>query len=239
MTAMTLISPDLYQRQALVAIELMDPVTLTTVSKGMMVKAVGLNGSPIKTWSGRFAWYAEGDAWPTKFLIDPGGQPYELEMVDAPTRPPQPNVPKLGEVRIVRVMLRPTTAYPFGEGVTVVRGKLCETEALDSNPVEGAEIWIRWLNAPPPGVTTEWVDAPIKARTNKVGEFVAILRLPVSASPEKEVGEDRLKTRIAISRNDQVREQFESVANWKIYMLPEGRLFDLTDMLAWNKLIPV
>ena len=235
MTALALVSPDKLNRRALVAVELIDPVTLSTVTKGISVTAEGLTGAPVMTWSGRFAWFAEGDVWPSRFVIDPGSQPYEWEVIGAPARPPYPDQPKRGEIRLARITLRPTAAYPFIEGITVVRGRLRETEARDdAAPIEGAEIWIRWLNAPPPGRTTLWVDAPIRARTNRAGEFAAILRLPVPASPEKEEGTGRLKTRIAVSWNGQIREWADSATKWKIYGLPEGHLFDLPEALAWS-----
>lgn len=239
MTALALVSADQLDRQALVAVELLDPVTLLTVTKGISITAEGLSGLPVITWSGRFAWYTEGEAWPARFFIEPGAQPYDRQIVDAPARPPQPGQPKPGEIRLVRVTLRPTAAYPFTEGITVVRGMLREGFAPDSAPVEGAEVWIRWLNAPPPGRTTQWVEASARARTNSTGEFAAILRLPVPAWPKRETSTEPLMARIAVSRNGQAREQADDVTQWKIYRLPEGHLYDLPKALVWSELSPI
>lgn len=239
MTTLTLISLDHLNRQALVAVELIDPVTLLTVTRGISITAEGLTGLPVMTWSGRFAWYTEGEDWPARFFIEPGAQPYDRQIVDAPARPPQPSQPKPGEVRLARVTLRPTAAYPFTDGITVARGMLREGSAPDAAPVEGAEVWIRWLKAPTSGRTAQWVDASARARTNSAGEFAAILRLPVPAWPEREMSTGPLMARIAVSRNGQACEQANEVTEWKIYRLPEGHLYNLPEALAWSALSPV
>ena len=76
MAANALTSPDRLSRSALVAVELIDPVTLALVRHGLVVIAEGLLKTPIVNWSGRFVWQAEGDNWPTKFRIYPGREPY-------------------------------------------------------------------------------------------------------------------------------------------------------------------
>ena len=238
MTALTLLSPDRLNRVVLLAVELVDPVTLTLITQGIKVSAEGLTCAPIISLSSRFAWLAEGDHWPTRFLIDPGRQPYEREVVMAPTRPPMP-----GETRVTRITLRPTVAYPFTEGVTVVRGQLYETADRESTTVADAEVWIRWLNFPTDGAREQWIDAPIRARTNQSGEFVALLRLPTSATPYEKDGSrvknSNLKARIAVARDGLVCEMADRLTIWKIYELPEGRLYDLPEALAYSALTPV
>lgn len=242
MGSINLHSPDRLNRIALVAVELIDPVTLLLVSQGIKVKAEGLIGSPIVNFSGRFAWFAEEDHWPTRFLIDPGWQPYETEVVSAPLPPANPGEPKPDENRLMRILLRPTSAYPFTDGVTVVRGQLRTTAAADAEAISGAEVWIRWLNHPSNSGEV-WVDTQPKAVTNKNGEFVALLRLPNGARPYERDGNrvisTKLKVRIAVAHNSLVCEMADPQTEWKIYELPEGSPYDWPIALAWSVLTPV
>jgi hypothetical protein len=243
MAVLTLISPDRLSRVALLAVELVDPVTLARVSQGITVIAEGLANLPIISLSSRFAWFAEGDQWPTRFSIDPGRLPYEREEIVAPARPPKPDDPKPEETRVFRIILRPTVAYPFTEGVTVVRGQLQETADKKSAMVKDAEIWIRWLSFSTDGTKEQWLDAPIRARTNQSGEFAALLRLPTNATPYEKDGNrvknSNLKARIAVARDGLVCEMADQLTIWKIYELPEGRLYDLPEALAYSALTPV
>lgn len=225
MSSIALVSPENIIRTALVAVELLDPVTLSLIHSGVRVTAQGLTGSPIISWSGRFVWLAEDDAWPVTFTVEPGGEPYESEIQPAPTRPPNLLVAP-AESRLARITLRPTATYPFTDGVTSVRGQLRETEDPASAGISGADVWIRWANDAPAG--PPWVDALVRAQTNQAGEFAAFLRLPPKARPTVENG--NLVVRIAVSRAGQVREKEEQ--------LPDGRSYDLPDALAWNKLTP-
>lgn len=230
MAAFTLASPDRLSRIALLAVELVDPVTLSLVHRGIGITAQGLEGKPIVNWSGCFVWLAndeKDDRWPTKFTVDPGTQPYEEEK-DWPA-PPKPNdlFDAPAKDRLVRITLRPTAAYLFTDGVTVVRGRLRETEDKKSNAVANAEVWIRWRNDAPAG--PKWVDAPIRARTNRAGDFATFLRLPTKARPTVENG--NLVVRIVVSRDGQIREKADKV--------PDGRIYDLPDALAWSVLTPV
>jgi len=231
MAALNLASPDKLNRVALVAVELFDPVSLSLVWQGASVTAKGLAGRPIIGLSGRFAWLAErpgrpeDDRWPSAFVFDPGHLPYESEIRPAPARPADLRNPGPGESRIVRITLRPTAAYPFTDGVTVVRGCLRETDDRTSAVIAGAEVWLRW-SSEPAGVPK---DAAVKAKTNAAGDFAAFLRLPTDARPKKD--KDKLEVRVMVSRGGQNRE--------KAYSLPEGRLYDLPEALAWSALTTV
>lgn len=217
-----LMSPDRFTRTALVAVELVDPVTLTVVYTGVQVSALGLSGGPVLSWSGRFVWLAEGDAWPASFAVDPGGLPYESETRPSPPRPADLQAAPAAE-RLARIVLRPSPAYPFEAGVTSVRGRLRETADPDAAPVAGAEVWIRWANDAPAGPPL--VDAPVRALTNAAGEFAAFLRLPAGARPKVENGS--LVVRLAVSRGGVTRETTEE-------RLPDGRGRDLSGALAWS-----
>jgi hypothetical protein len=217
-------SPDRLNRVILVAVELVDPVTLSRAVPGVSVSAQGLAGRPIVNLSGRFVWLAEGEAWPTTFTIDPGNQPYERENAyPAPPRPADLLNASSGE-RLARITLRPTAAYPFSDGVTAVRGSLRETPGPKSAAVADAEVWIRWADDAPTGPV--WLDAPVRTRTNRAGDFAAFLRLPSKARPAVENG--KLRLRIAVSRAGQIRQ--------KAARVPDGRVYDLPDTLAWSAL---
>lgn len=222
---MALASPEIINRSALVAVELIDPVTLLLVHEGVTVTAQGLAGRPMVSWSGRFVWLAEGDSWPATFTVDPGNQPYETEMQPAPPRPTE-FLEAPARDRLARITLRPTAAYPFSDGVTAVRGHLRDTADPKSAAVAGAEVWIRWANDAPGGPPL--VDAPVRARTNQSRDFAAFVRLPTKARPTVDNG--NLAVRIAVSRDGQVREKADK--------LPDGRLHDLPDALAWSALTP-
>ena len=148
MAAITLVSPENIRRTALVAVELLDPVTLSLIHRGVTVTAQGLTGVPIISWSGRFVWLAEDGAWPVTFTVDPGGEPYEREIQPAPSRPPS-LLAAPAEARLARITLRPTATYPFTDGVTSVRGRLRETADPASAGISGADVWIRWANESP------------------------------------------------------------------------------------------
>lgn len=237
------LSPDRLNRVAVIAVELLDPVTLSLVSKDIKVEAEGLTGTPVINLSGRFVWFSEGERWPTRFFINPGHLPFEKDIASAPEKPLTPGEPKPSEDRLVRITLRPTTAYPFTEGVIAVRGQLRWTKNKDSLPVTDADVWIRWLNFPITGNSEEWVNAPLRARTNQFGEFVALLRLPADATPfEKDgnrVKNANLKIRIAVAHGSLICELADPITKWKIYELPEGLPYDLPEALAMSELIPV
>lgn len=225
MAAIVSDSLESFRRTVLVAVELVDPVTLTLVHRGISVTAQGLAGKPIISWSGRFVWLSEDSAWPTTFTVNPSGESYESEVQPAPPRPA--NLITLSvDARLTRITLRPTATYPFADGVTSVRGMLRETADPTSAGISGALVWIRWANDAPGG--PPWVDAAVRAKTNQAGEFAAFLRLPAKARPTVE--NEKLVVRIAVSRAGEVREKEER--------LPDGRSYDLPDALVWSHLTP-
>jgi len=218
-----LMSPDRFTRSALVAVELLDPVTLAVVYNGIQIQASGLSGGPVINRSGRFVWLAEGNAWPASFAVDVGDLPYENETQPAPPRPLNlQTAPE--DARLARIVLRPSPAYPFEFGVTSVRGRLRETADPAAAPIVGAEVWIRWANDAPAG--PPFVDAPVRALTNAVGDFAAFLKLPAGARPTLENG--NLVVRLAVSRAGVTREREDR--------LPDGRSHDLPGALAWSEL---
>ena len=222
---MTRHAHELLRRDVLLAVELVDPVTMTPVSKAVRLTAVGLDGAPLVNWGGRFVWLAEGDGWPDGFEFDPGQAPYEADFFVAPA--PPADLPHLSAAeRLLRFTLCPTVAYPFGDGLSVVRGRLHESAASNAAPIAGARVWLRWTDA---GTRPRPVDAPHIARTSGHGEFAAFLRLPPLARPL--IKQDMLIAQILVEHDGATRQSDLE--------LPDGRLLDLHAALTWSALNPV
>jgi hypothetical protein len=171
-----------YRRSTLFAVELLDPVTLTPVSEGVKVQAVGLSREPIVNYSGRFVWLTEGESWPTHVKLELGELPFE-PMPDQAAKPKPPDLKKAkDDERFMRIVLQPKRTYPFsvGDGVLVVRGRVVEDATVDPPvPVPGVEVWLAWHD----DGTGAWNRAPIRGKTDSNGEFVTFLRLLPDASP--------------------------------------------------------
>jgi len=170
-----------YQRDVLFAVELLDPVSLTLVSRNVTVAAPPLARRPRLSFGGRFVWLREGNAWPDKVIVDPGELPYEREEQGRPPLPADPEHPLEVEL-LARVVLRPTRAYPFPDGVTVVRGRFDESAAAPPQRITDAEVWLQWFDSD----TGDWSGdaASTFTRTGDSGEFAAFLRLAPSAKPQ-------------------------------------------------------
>lgn len=221
-TSRTMQSPDRHQRIALLAVELTDPVSMLPVSLGVSLSADVLALPPRINLSGRFVWLAEGDNWPTRFTFDPGLLPYEAASFAALAKPADIATAS-GAERLQRVLLAPTPAYPFADGLTVVRGRLRESAAPDAAPVAGAQLWLAWQNG------SAWVDAATMARSNGAGDFACLLRLPPNARPALDE-QKNLELRITVMRGASSRQQAVTV--------PDGRVIDLPNVLAWSALPP-
>jgi len=172
-------------RQALLAVELLDPVSLSRVYRGVDVKATGLDAKPIVSRSGRFVWLREGQAWPARITVDPKKLPFAAPDPVHPPRPADFARPTEVEQR-VSIVLRPTTAYAFEAGVTAVRGWLRESLDVGAPPVSGAVVELAWRDLK----TGDWVAAAWPATTDVAGQFAVFLRLaPVPpARPDLEGG---------------------------------------------------
>jgi hypothetical protein len=212
-----------YARTVLLAVELVDVVTLQIVSRQVQVTATGLARPPLVSASGRFVWVADGARRPARVQVDPGGLPYDAEDVAAPSLPPDlDQVPAAG--RLLRVWLRPRRGYAFPDGVTVVRGRLAES-ALGAAMID-AEVWIEWLDE----ATQQWHDERTRgfARTRLDGEFVAFLRLAPSAQAAVD-GAGLLALRLGVKRGGAVRHTVR-------FSLREGGTLGRFMRVAWSEL---
>lgn len=157
-----------YVRHALFAIELLDPLTLERVSQGVKVVAEGLQHPPFVNGGGLFVWLREDFNNLQKITIDPLLLPY-LPLELSPADLPGP---------LTSIELPPRTDYPFGAGVTAIRGVLNEERFGPAVPVDGAGLRLQWLDE-----NNLWRDAPTVSRTDGRGGFAAILRLSPSEVP--------------------------------------------------------
>jgi hypothetical protein len=214
---MTIVASDILRRRVLLGVELIDPVTMKPVSRGVRLKALGLNNGPLVSWSGRFAWLAEDGRWPTRLEFEPGVEPYEAQPFDVPTRTAYP-------APLLRFILRPTVAYPFGEGLTVARGRLRDSADAGAAPIAGARVWIRWTDKN--GISQPSPPDRLITRTGANGEFAACLRMPADAKPV--LNEGMLAAHITIERDGTIRRLSQD--------LPDGQLLDLPAALAWSDL---
>jgi hypothetical protein len=219
-----------YVRTVLLAVELLDAVTLEPVTRDVRVAVTGLGGRPLTSAGGRLVWLAEGTRRPGRVLVDPGSLPYDAEDVPAPPLPPEPGqVPENG--RLLRVWLRPSRGYPFPDGATLVRGRIRETadetadETAGAGAVLDAEVWLEWQDE----ATGEWRNQRTRSftRTRRGGEFTAFLR-PAASRPA--FGSDGLMpARLGVARGGTVRYTPQ-------FSLREGRALEQSMRVAWSEL---
>jgi hypothetical protein len=161
-----------YTREAMLAVELLDAVTLERVTQGVEVTARGLTGKPIVNYGGLFVWLKEDTTNFDKLLVEPGPQPFERVEIPAA----QVNRP------LHTVELKPLASYPFSPGVTVIRASLIESvpaPGVAPVAIPGATLRLEWLHED--GVT--WKPSPATALTDKAGDFTLILRLAPAEVP--------------------------------------------------------
>lgn len=214
---MTFMASETLRRSVLLGVELIDPITLQAVSRGIGIKAVGLDGAPVTSWSGRFAWLAEDTRWPSRLEFIPGALPYEAMSFPVTAQP-------AGGAPLFRFMLRPTVAYPFGDGMTAARGRLREHAGGDAAPVAGALIWLAWTDQN--GVTRPEQADRLLTQTDAGGAFAACLRLPAGSKPVS--NGTLLAVTIMVQRGETIRQLPQD--------LPDGQLRDLPNALAWSEL---
>jgi hypothetical protein len=237
-----ILDPDHLHRKVLVAVEVVDPIAQTFVSRGLIVKARGLTGQPVVSWSGRFVWLEENDVWPEAISIQPVRLPFEKQEVTPPRPPNFPNA--TAAERRVRIVLRPTPAYPF-DGLTAVRGGLRESLDPASPVVPDVLVQLKWRDLD----SNSWLPtAPsqIDSRTNADGQFAAVLRLNQAGSQEPDIVHGALKVRLEFTRGDFMLERratpddfpFVSDPN-QTGRVPEGRLLSRDLRLGWADLLPI
>lgn len=205
-----------FVREAMLAVELLDPVTLERVSHGVKVTAVGLASSPIINFGGLFVWLRQSTANFERLTIAPGTRPFE------PMEIPAAQV----QLPLHSVELKPLANYPFAPGITAIRGSLYETAVplgVAPTAIPGATVRLAWLHED--GVT--WEPSPGTARTDANGGFTAILRLAPGQVTALDA-QGKMSIRLFAKRAAGGEKHHE-------FQLPHGRVVDAT--YAWDQLV--
>jgi hypothetical protein len=241
----TILSPDKLNRRVLFAVELFDPISQSLVSAGVALRAKGVTGDPIVNFSGRFVWLGQAGQWPQEISVIPIRLPFFPETV-LPPLPEDPQHPTIKE-RLVRVTLRPTPAYIFPAGITVIRGQLRERSDQPSPPVTDAHVQLAWCDKQHGACV--WIPSPPASAqavaTDANGEFVVFLRLTSVGQqvPDSEKGLLHVRLQFTQSFTTWVTpDDFPFLADQipdhlgRVY---EGRLLDRDLRLGWADLIPM
>lgn len=205
-----------YTREAKLAIELLDAVTLERVSQGVVVTAHGLSGKPRVNSGGLFVWVNEDVTQLVKLSIETRTVPLEGAEIPAAqvARP------------LHRVELQPLGSYPFAPGVTAIRGSLYESRpppGATPVPIARATIRLEWLDDD--GIT--WHPGQAAAVTNAAGDFTVFLRLARPQVPKLDA-QGKMTVQLFAKRASGPQKQIE-------FQLPQGRVADET--YAWDELL--
>lgn len=245
MTARAFIaSPDVLDRRVLFAVELVDPITQALIWRGLTVTAAGIEARPIISLSGRFVWLIEQDHWPATIAVDPGSTPYSPHSQAGPPRPPDITNADAA-ARLVRIVLRPTAAYPFDTGATIVRGTLKErVDVPGANVVAGALVQLAWHDA----LANAWQPAPPQPaetwpETDSGGAFAALLQLHAAPPADPDLTGGLLKARVQVTRGSETR----ATPDGFLFLpdaasagrVPEGRLLTRDVTLGWEQLVAI
>jgi hypothetical protein len=236
-------APDLVRRRVLFAVALVDPITGALVSEGMRVDADGLIGKPIVNASGHFVWLAEGAARPNAVTVTPEDRRFEPEarnvapIPDPPAEDPlQPAIPIDQTLRRLRILLRPTPAYPFPDGATVLHGRLQETAAAKAPRVAGAAVEPQWKD-----LGANWNASVATGVTTTNGEFRAALLLPPAAQADG--GPQQITARVVFTRGALRRATPEALVTPGTSSIAPGSIPPPPGtpdfgVLAWDQLVP-
>jgi len=212
-----------YVRNALFALELLDGVTLSRVTDGVLLIADGLRGKPTVNATGLFVWRSEDLSALRKITVDPGTLPYEKrEITVAELRLPPDKKP------LTTVELSPRTNYVVPVGITGLRGTLIEERVDPPVPVLDAKVRLAWLDED--GVS--WREAPTLSVTNSRGDFLSVLRLASAQVPNVDAG-GSLTVRLRVKRDENERSSTD-------VKLVHGRVAEPTTedtrTFAWDEL---
>jgi hypothetical protein len=211
-------------RRVRLAAEVFDGVTQSRVSEGLRLTAQGLLAAPIVNASGLFVWLEESGRDPVSISVDPGWLPFDPQVA---------NVPALPE-RLVRVELAPQRAYPFAGGATAIRSRLIQNR-VDRPPVPVAQapVWLQWIDDTKPATTTNWIDTPLRGRTEDNGDFVATVRFTPTQVPRLNA-QGLLRIRLAATVASVTKTSPERE-------IAEGRVTEPanpSETFAWNEFQP-
>jgi hypothetical protein len=219
---------DTVNRKVLLALELVDPVTLALVYRGVQVRAAGIDGTPRVSLSGRFVWLDQGGAWPSGIEIDLGRLPYAPAPAIAPAAPVDPAHPT-DEERRVRVVLNPSRAYPFGDGVTALRGTLRRSVAHDAPGLDDAAIALAWRDT----TSGDWIVDGLPAHTDANGEFAVFVRLAPVAPARPDLVDGALAVQLQVTRHGEAHATPDDFPFSRDPAVPAGRVREGLPLAEW------
>jgi len=205
-----------HTRYTMLAVEILDAVSLERVTEGIEVTAKGLAGNVIRNASGMHVWLRQDRTRFDKLVVTPRARPYQaVEIAAANVQFP---------LHVVELM--PLSSYPFGAGVSALRGRLIETAPppnTPATPVVGAVLRLEWLDDD--GVT--WRPTAQRARTDEKGEFAVFVRFTPIDMPLIDAGGNLSIRLFAMRAGLELKVQ-------RAY--PQGRVAD--DVLPWDQMVP-
>ncbi|MEO7497230.1 MAG: hypothetical protein ABIT83_24530 [Massilia sp.] len=209
-----------YTRSVLLAVELLDAVTLEPVTRTVQLSAPPLAPPPFLNAGGRFIWLLSGPLRPLRVIVEPGTLPYDREDIAAP---PLPAILLPATDRLLRIWLRPRRGYRFADGVTLVRGRLLESAAPGAAPVLDAELWLEWQDD-----ASAWRELSARTFTRSAsgGEFTAFLRL---TAPDQIPHDSKGALELRIG----ARRPGLGIRHSPQFTLRQGVQHDLAGALAW------
>ncbi|MER9247627.1 hypothetical protein [Mesorhizobium sp. M0590] len=232
-------------RRALFAIEVIDSVSGSTLYDRIKVEPLDandkvINGPPVINHSGKFVWLEPRNDWPARVRVRPDDRPNPPPFEDAVIDTPQPaDDPIPARKRLFTALLRPTAAYPFGEGTTAVRGALKDGMARDANPIRDAIVQLAWqyddVNWKPAAPAAGHEPLPGEARTDGFGQFATFIRLPADDA-KVAVRNGLLTVRLQVTRAGMptwIVPGNRWVEDKAIEKITAGRLFEQDVNLAW------
>lgn len=212
-----------YTRTVLLAVEVLDAVTLAPVTAPLRVGAPPLPPPAIVNPGGRYIWLLAGPQRPARVTVEPGELPYGAEQQAAPVLPVDPDAldQLAASERLVRIWLRPRRGYQFPAGMTVVRGRLDD----GAGALRDAELWLQWMGAEP-SATWQQERQRTFTRTDQDGEFVLFLpgARAVAAALDK-LGQ--ITVRIVARRGE------HGGRVWDPFQLRDGRPLEQYQKLTW------
>ena len=207
-----------WTRKALLAVEVLDAVTLQRMSQGITVTAKGIRNTPVLNHGGLFVWRGDSLTGFDGVTIDPGALPFagvDLAQADV-TRP------------LHTVALQPLANYAFAPGTTAIRGSLIETvppPGVAPTPIPNASIRLQWLDDD--GST--WRQPPQRFVTDTRGEFAAFIPFVPADLPQLVGG--NLTLQLIANRAPPGQPAIEKFVQ---FAHPQGRAID--SIYAWDQL---
>ena len=217
-----------YVREAFLAVEVLDGMTLDRVTQGIEVTAQGIPGKPVLNRSGLFVWKKQAGSQLAGLVIEPRTAPFERVALTAAQMNP----------KFHSVQLHPLASYPFVPGNTAIRGRLVESDPPATPdtprvPIPGATMTFEWQRLS----DLAWMPWQASRITAAKGDFTAIVRF--TRGPTHDDGSPGKPDEPHLEANGNIivrvtARRPNGAQKQKIDSFPQGRVTDET--FAWDAL---